>query len=109
MEPFLFVNKNLKIVSYAAAGYQFRGTREECEEYVELAKQRLTPEESRKRELEFLRARGGERLVESIFGEEWNRKRKEYDRNWDRIRRSRNKRKKSKDKNDNGQNIDNNK
>ena len=63
----LFVNKNLKIVSYASA-YQFKGTREECEEYVELAKQRLTPEQSRQKELEFLRERGGDRLVEPFGG-----------------------------------------
>ena len=88
----LFVNKNLKIVSYAVAGYQFKGTRDECEEYVELALQRLTPEESREKELEFLRKRGGEKLVESIFGKAWEEKRKQYDKNWDKIRRSRNKR-----------------
>lgn len=88
----LFVNKNLKIVSYAAAGYQFKGTREECEEYVALARQHLTPEESRRRELEFLHERGGDRLVESIFGKEWEEKRRKYDENWDKIRRSRNKR-----------------
>lgn len=94
----LFVNKNLKIVSYAAAGYQFKGTREECEEYVELAKQRLTPEESRKREMEFLRERGGEKLINSIFGKEWEEKRRKYDKNWDKIRRSRNKRAQKKNK-----------
>lgn len=88
----LFVNKNLKIVNYAAAGYQFKGTREECEEYVELARQRLTPEESRRREIEFLKERGGDRLIESIFGKEWEEKRRMYDENWDKIRRSRNKR-----------------
>ena len=88
----LFVNKNLKIVSYAAAGYQYKGTREECEEYVRLAKQRLTPEESRQKEIEFLKERGGDRLIESIFGKEWEDKRRMYDENWDKIRRSRNKR-----------------
>ena len=97
----LFVNKNLKIVSYASA-YQFKGTREECEEYVELATQRLTPEQSRQKELEFLRERGGERLVESIFGKEWEEKRKMYDENWDKIRRTRNKRAK---KDSNGQDL----
>lgn len=80
---------------YLTVSYQYKGTEEQCEEYVTSAKQKLTEKEIREREIAFVKEKGGDKLYESVFGEEWNRKRKKYDEDWDRIRRSRNKRNKS--------------
>ena len=87
----LYVTKNLKITNYEPSGYQYRGTRAECEAYIELATQKYTPKQIREHETKFLQEKGGEKLVKSVFGKEWEQKRKKYDEDWDRIRRSRTK------------------
>lgn len=80
--------------SQPSTGYQFKGTKEECQQYIANSKKTFTLEEQRQNEVNFLKEIGGDRMVENYLGEEWNKKRKKHDENWDRIRRSRNKRKK---------------
>lgn len=85
-----YVDRNLRITStMPSQGYQFKHEdRSECEQYVENAKQNLSDKQKRKNEEAFLRQRGGQKMIDSVFGEEYEKKRKAYDDRWDEIRKS---------------------
>lgn len=92
------VTKDLNITGRKDVSYQFEGTYKDCEEYIENAKKTFTPEEKRANEIAWLKEEG--KNIDSIFGEDWEQKRAQYDENWDKIRRSKTKKSQRQQKND---------
>ena len=69
-----WVTKNLKIVHQEPGGYQFRGSIDDCESYLENAKKVFTEEEKRENEISWLVSINGESTLQSCFGEHWMKK-----------------------------------
>lgn len=69
-----WVTKNLKIVHQEPGGYQFRGTIEECEAYLDSAQKVYTEDEKRANEISWLVSINGESTLQSCFGDHWLKK-----------------------------------
>lgn len=69
-----WVTKNLKIVHQEPGGYQYKGSIEECEMYLENAKKVFTEDEKRANEISWLVSINGESTLQSCFGEHWLKK-----------------------------------
>ena len=69
-----WVTKNLKIVHQEPGGYQFKGSIEECEAYLESSKKVYSEEEKRANEISWLVSINGESTLQSCFGDHWLKK-----------------------------------
>lgn len=77
--PVYYVDKNLKVrAQLPNSGYQYRGSREACEEYVSLAKTKYTEAEKQANEDAWLQGRN---FKESPRSASWRAKKRKHDEN----------------------------